>query len=310
VFLKDLWPTRDEINKVVNTVIKPQMFNEVYEKISKGTDDWNSLEVPKTPIYSWDSKSTYIKKPPFFDYLVHNKTNSGPVVNARCLLKLGDSITTDHISPAGKIAKTSSAASYLRSKGVEDKDFNQYGTRRGNYEVMARGTFANVKLINTLIQERGPKTVHHPSGEIANVYEVAEKYINDNVPLIVLAGKEYGSGSSRDWAAKGPLLQGIKVVIAESYERIHRSNLIGMGILPLQFSKGESADSLKLTGKETFNIHIPDCISVGMNVKVSTNCGKEFSTKARIDTEPEIEYYKDGGILIYVMKKLIKESKH
>lgn len=308
VFLNDLWPTRDEINKVVNSVIKPQMFNEVYDKINKGTDNWNGLEVPTTPIYSWDSKSTYIKKPPFFDYLLQNKTNSGPVTKARCLLKLGDSITTDHISPAGKIAKTSSAAKYLRSNGVEDKDFNQYGTRRGNFEVMARGTFANVKLINSLIDERGPKTIHHPTGEVSNVYEVAEKYIKDDVPLIVLAGKEYGSGSSRDWAAKGPLLQGIKVVIAESYERIHRSNLIGMGILPLQFNKGETADSLKLTGKEVFNIHIPEKISVGISVKVTTDCGKEFTAKARIDTEPEIEYYRDGGILIYVMKKLIRES--
>ena len=309
VYLNDIWPTKDEINKVVNSVIKPQMFNEVYTKISKGTDSWNSLKIPTTPAYNWNPESTYIKKPPFFDYLLKNKTNTGSITNAKCLLKFGDSITTDHISPAGKIAKTSSAAKFLRSKGVEDKDFNQYGTRRGNYEVMARGTFANVKLINTLIEERGPKTIHHPTGKIDNVYEVAEMYQKENIPLIVLAGKEYGSGSSRDWAAKGPLLQGIKCVIAESYERIHRSNLVGMGILPLQFNQGESATSLGLTGKESFTIHLPDKITVGMDVKVSTDSGKQFTTKARIDTEPEIEYYRDGGILVYVMKKMIKDSK-
>lgn len=309
VFLADIWPTKDEITKVVNESIRPKMFNEIYTKISQGTDNWNSLTVPNVPTYKWDPESTYIKKPPFFDNLINNKTNSGNIVNARCLLKLGDSITTDHISPAGKIAKTSSAAKFLRSKGVEDKDFNQYGTRRGNYEVMARGTFANVKLINTLITEKGPQTVHHPSGKIDAVYDIAEKYIQEGVPLIVLAGKEYGSGSSRDWAAKGPLLQGIKAVIAESYERIHRSNLVGMGILPLQFINGETANSLNLTGKETFTIHLPEKVTVGMEVKVTTETGKSFNVKARIDTEPEIEYYKDGGILVYVMKKLMKDSK-
>jgi len=309
VFLKDLWPSRDEITKVVNTHIKPAMFNEVYTKINNGTDNWNSLQIPNSPTYNWDKESTYIKKPPFFDYLLNNKTNSGNISNARCLLKFGDSITTDHISPAGKIAKTSSAAKYLKSRGVEEKDFNQYGTRRGNYEVMARGTFANVKLINTLIEERGPKTIHFPSGKIDNVYDIAELYQKENVPLIVLAGKEYGSGSSRDWAAKGPLLQGIKCVIAESYERIHRSNLVGMGILPLQFLKDQSASSLGLSGKEVFTIHLPEKLSVGMEVKVTTDNKKEFKVKARIDTEPEIEYYKNGGILVYVMKKIIEDSK-
>ena len=308
VFLKDLWPTKDEINKVVSQNIQPKMFNEIYEKISKGTDNWNSLNVPKDSVYKWAEQSTYIKKPPFFDNLVNNKTNSGPIKNSRCLLNLGDSITTDHISPAGKIAKTSSAAKFLKSRGVEEKDFNQYGTRRGNYEVMARGTFANVKLINNLISERGPKTVHLPTGKIDSVYDIAEIYKNEGTPLIVLAGKEYGSGSSRDWAAKGPLLQGIKAVIAESYERIHRSNLVGMGILPLQFKQGESATTLGLTGKETFTIHVPEDVQVGMNIKVTTDNGKEFTVKARIDTEPEIEYYRDGGILIYVMKKLMKEG--
>lgn len=308
VFLKDIWPSREELNKVVNSSIKPQMFNEIYEKVSKGTDSWNSLEVPKESSYKWDEKSTYIKKPPFFDNLISGKTNVGKIENARCLLNLGDSITTDHISPAGKIAKNSSAAKYLRERGVEDRDFNQYGTRRGNYEVMARGTFANVKLINNLIEERGPRTVHLPSGKIDAVYDVAEIYKNEGTPLIVLAGKEYGSGSSRDWAAKGPLLQNIKAVIAESYERIHRSNLVGMGILPLQFKDGESTKSLGLSGKEVFTIHVPEKVSVGMEVKVTADNGKEFTVKARIDTEPEIEYYRDGGILIYVMKKLMEDT--
>lgn len=308
VFLKDIWPTRDQINQVVHNNIKPKMFNEIYEKISRGTENWNSLKIPNEPVYKWNEKSTYIKKPPFFDNLIKNITNSGVIAKARCLLRLKDSITTDHISPAGKIAKTSSAAKYLRANGVDDKDFNQYGTRRGNFEVMARGTFANVKLINTLIQENGPKTIHHTSGKIDNVFDVAEMYKQEGTPLIVLAGKEYGSGSSRDWAAKGPLLQGIKAVIAESYERIHRSNLVGMGILPLQFKENENVTTLNLTGKEVFTIHAPEKIQVGMEIKVTTDCGKSFMVKTRIDTEPEIEYYRDGGILVYVMKKLMKDG--
>jgi aconitate hydratase len=308
VFLRDIWPTRDEISKVVEQNIKPKMFKEIYDKISLGTDNWNSLEVPKTPVYDWSDDSTYIKKPPFFDNLLNNKTNEGNINDARCLLNLGDSITTDHISPAGKIAKTSSAAKYLRSRNVEDKDFNQYGTRRGNYEVMARGTFANVKIINKLIKERGPKTVHLPTGKIDAVYDIAAMYKEEGTNLIVLGGKEYGSGSSRDWAAKGPLIQGIKAVIAESYERIHRSNLVGMGIMPLQYKKGDSTDSLGLTGQEHFTLHVPEKVEVGMDVVVKTDCGKEFTVKARIDTEPEIEYYRDGGILIYVMKKLMNEN--
>lgn len=308
VFLRDIWPSRDQINKVVQNNIKPKMFNEIYEKISKGTENWNSLKIPNEPVYKWNEKSTYIKKPPFFDNLLKNITNSGVIAKARCLLRLKDSITTDHISPAGKIAKTSSAAKYLRSNGVEDKDFNQYGTRRGNFEVMARGTFANVKLINTLINETGPKTIHHLSGKIDNVYDIAELYKQEGTPLIVLAGKEYGSGSSRDWAAKGPLLQGIKAVIAESYERIHRSNLVGMGILPLQFKDNENVNTLGLTGKEVFTIHAPEKIQVGMEIKVTTDCGKSFMVKTRIDTEPEVEYYRDGGILVYVMKKLMKDG--
>jgi aconitate hydratase len=306
VYLRDIWPSREEINKITNTVIKPEFFKEVYDKITKGTDKWNELKVKDSALFEWDPKSTYIKRPPFFDVISKKVDKITPIKNARVLLSFGDSITTDHISPAGNISKTSSAAKYLISNGVEPKDFNQYGTRRGNFEVMARGTFANVRIVNKLVQEVGPKTVHIPSGKIADNYEIAEQYKKENIPTIVLAGKEYGSGSSRDWAAKGPLLLGIRAVIAESYERIHRSNLIGMGILPLEYQKGENAESLGLTGRELFNIELPEKLTIGQIVEVTTDTGKKFKVKARIDTEPEIEYYKDGGILIYVMKKLMK----
>ena len=309
VFLNDIWPSKEEIAKVVQATVKPKMFNEIYTRIAKGTDNWNALEVSNENTYKWVAESTYVKKPPFFETLTKNLKIEGDIRGARCLLKLGDSITTDHISPAGKIAKNSSAAKYLRENGVDDKDFNQYGTRRGNYEVMARGTFANVRLINNLVEERGPYSVHLPSGKVDSVFEVAEMYQKDRTPVIVLAGKEYGSGSSRDWAAKGPLLQGIKAVIAESFERIHRSNLVGMGILPCQFINGENAEKLGLSGKEIFNIHLPDeRIPVGYEAKVTTDDGKSFKVKVRIDTEPEVEYYREGGILVYVMKKLIEKS--
>jgi len=218
---------------------------------------------------------------------------------------LGDSITTDHISPAGNISKVSVAARYLKEHGVEQKDFNQYGTRRGNYEVMARGTFANVRIVNKLVTEVGPKTLHVPSNKVLDIYDAVEIYKKENTPLIVLAGKEYGSGSSRDWAAKGPMLLGIKTVIAESYERIHRSNLVGMGVLPCEFINGENAEKLGLTGKEKFNIHIPKELTIGQVIDVTSDSGKVFKVKARLDTEPEIEYYRNGGILIYVMKKLM-----
>ncbi len=305
VFLSEIWPTREETSNIIAEVIKPKMFKEVYDRISKGTDKWNALEVNDDALFNWDEESTYIKKPVFFDAIDNKVDKISPITNARCLLSFGDSITTDHISPAGNISKVSAAAKYLNSKGVEAKDFNQYGTRRGNYEVMARGTFANVRIVNKLVKDVGPKTEHIPSGKVMDVYSAADMYKQEGTPLVVLAGKEYGSGSSRDWAAKGPMLLGIKVVIAESYERIHRSNLIGMGILPLEFLKGDSTDSLGLTGREVFNIHLTEQLSIGQTVEVTTECGKSFKVKARIDTDPEIEYYKDGGILIYVMKKLM-----
>jgi aconitate hydratase len=291
VFLRDIWPSREVLNDTVNSVIKPEMFKQVYDKITKGTDRWNNLQINDNSLFDWDEKSTYIKRPPFFDAINRKVEKITPIKNARVLLSFGDSITTDHISPAGNISKTSSAAKYLMGNGVEPKDFNQYGTRRGNFEVMARGTFANVRIVNKLISETGPKTVHIPSGKISDVYEIAELYKKDNTPTIVLGGKDYGSGSSRDWAAKGPLLLGIKAVIAETYERIHRSNLIGMGILPLEYLKGQNAETLGLTGKENYNIELTEKLSIGQIVDVTTDTGKKFQVKARVDTEPEIEYY-------------------
>lgn len=243
--------------------------------------------------------------PPFFKDLTPEVPPITPIEGAYCLLNLGDSITTDHISPAGAIARNSPAARYLESRGIQRRDFNSYGSRRGNDEVMARGTFANIRIINKLVEKQGPQTLHIPSGEVLDVYDAAMKYAEENKPLIVIAGKEYGSGSSRDWAAKGPYLQGIRAVIAESYERIHRSNLIGMGILPLQFKQGENSESLGLTGKEQFSIPIGDNISVHSEVQVTTNDGKTFGVIARIDTDVEVEYYKHRGILHYVLRKLL-----
>ena len=220
----------------------------------------------------------------------------------------GDSVTTDHISPAGNIAKTSSAATYLKERGIDAKDFNSYGARRGNDEIMARGTFANIRLVNKMASKPGPKTVHVPSGEEVDVFVAADLYARDNKQLIIIGGKEYGSGSSRDWAAKGPYLQGIKAVIAQSFERIHRSNLLGMGILPLQFKDGEGADTLGLKGTETYTIELGDDVKVGQEVQVSVSNGTKFSCISRLDTEPEISYFKNGGILHYVLRKLLATS--
>lgn len=267
---------------------------------------WQNLDAPEGKLYTWDESSTYIHNPPFFQKIGAGLTPVEDVENAHVLLNVGDSITTDHISPAGKISANSPAARYLDSKGVAPKDYNTYGARRGNDEIMARGTFANVRLINKLVDKVGPETVHIPSGEKMAVFDAADKYQADNRDTIILAGNEYGSGSSRDWAAKGPFLQGVKAVIAQSYERIHRSNLVGMGILPMQFLPGESADSLGLDGHETFNINLNGGnLNVGQQIEVTTNTGKSFNVLVRLDTEPEIEYLKNGGILNYVLRKLM-----
>ena len=249
-----------------------------------------------------------IKNPPFFSHTQKEVSKVEDIKEAYVLLNMGDSITTDHISPAGKILANSPTGRYLKEHGVQPKDFNTYGAMRGNFEAMQRGTFANNRLINKMVDKVGPNTVHVPSGETLAVWDVAEKYMNDGKQTILFAGKEYGSGSSRDWAAKGPYLQGIKAVVAESYERIHRSNLVGMGILPLQFNAGESADSLKLDDKTTYSINVNGGnLKVGQDIEVKASNGKTFTAKVRIDTEPELAYYNNGGILQYVLRKILKQ---
>lgn len=282
------------------------MFNNRYDTILDGSEMWQDLDAPTGKLYTWDPESTYINNPPFFKNTEAALTPLESVKDANVLLNVGDSITTDHISPAGKIAANSPAADYLKSRGVKPKDFNTYGARRGNDEIMARGTFANVRLINKMVDKVGPETVHIPSGEKMAVFDAAKKYMDSDTDTIILAGNEYGSGSSRDWAAKGPFLQGVKAVIAQSYERIHRSNLIGMGIVPMQFKAGESADTHGLDGSETFNIDFKGGdLQSGQDIEVSTNTGKTFTVICRLDTGPEIEYVKNGGILNYVLRKLM-----
>jgi len=305
VFLRDIWPSKEVSQKVEADCLQPQMFVDCYKKVAKGPANWNQLEAPSGNLFTWDDNSTYIHNPPFFAQTKRDPEPVQNIQNAYCLLNFGDSITTDHISPAGKISKNSPAGVFLTERGIKPIDFNSYGSRRGNDEIMARGTFANIRLINKLAGKVGPKTKHIPSGDMMDVFDAANRYQKDNLPLIILAGNEYGSGSSRDWAAKGPLLQGVKAVIAQSYERIHRSNLVGMGIFPLQFKDGENADSLGLTGLERFSIDVVSSIhSIGQPVTVTTDKGKSFTVKSRLDTEVELEYFKHGGILNFVLRRL------
>ncbi|XP_077598295.1 cytoplasmic aconitate hydratase [Stigmatopora nigra] len=306
VFLKDIWPTREEIQREEAKFVIPSMFREVYEKIEKVNDKWNSLLAPSDKLYPWDSSSTYIKSPPFFDGLTMELNAPRSIDGAYVLLNLGDSVTTDHISPAGNITRSSAAARYLSSREVSPRDFNSYGSRRGNDAVMARGTFANIRLFNKFLNKQAPKTIYLPTEEIMDVFDAAQKYNESGVPLMILAGKEYGSGSSRDWAAKGPLLLGIKAVLAESYERIHRSNLVGMGIIPLEYLSGDTADSLGLTGRERYHVTIPDSISTRMIVPITLDTGKTFNVRMRFDTDVELEYFQNGGILNYMIRKMSK----
>jgi aconitate hydratase len=253
VTLADLWPTPQQVAEAVEAAISSDQFDVEYGRIFEGDEHWNGLPSPTGPMYAWDPASTYVQEPPFFEELTAAREDAGDIAGARLLVMVGDSITTDHISPAGSIKADSPAGRYLQEHGVQPGDFNSYGARRGNHEVMLRGTFANIHLRNALAPgTEGPWTTHLPSGDVMSVYDAAERYRGEGTPLGVIAGKEYGSGSSRDWAAKGPALLGVRFVIAESYERIHRSNLVGMGVLPLQFAAGESAGSLGLTGRETF----------------------------------------------------------
>ncbi|XP_015598845.1 cytoplasmic aconitate hydratase [Cephus cinctus] len=305
IFLHDIWPTRAEIQAVEQKHVIPAMFKEVYSKIEQGSSNWATLTAPEGKLYPWDEQSTYIKKPPYFDGLTRELPVIKPISKARVLLNLGDSVTTDHISPAGSIARNSPAARYLSSRGLTPKQFNSYGSRRGNDAVMARGTFANIRLMNKFIGKAGPRTIYIPTKEEMDVFDAAEKYNKDGVPLVILVGKEYGSGSSRDWAAKGPYLLGIKAVIAESYERIHRSNLVGMGIVPLQYLPGQNAESLGLTGFELYDITIPENCQPGQKITVGTDDGKQFEVIVRFDTEVDLTYFKNGGILNYMIRTMI-----
>ncbi|AFL84917.1 aconitate hydratase 1 [Belliella baltica DSM 15883] len=312
VYLKDIWPSNDEIFEVMSKVLSPADFEKSYGEIFEGNEQWKNLQAPQDEVYQWSSESTYIKEAPFFKGLSDSVEEPKDIIGANVLLKLGHSITTDHISPAGAFAENSPAGQYLINRGVEKKDFNSYGSRRGNDEVMVRGTFANVRIKNQLSQKEGGFTTFIPSGEEMSVYDASQKYQKNNTPLIVLAGKEYGSGSSRDWAAKGTTLLGIKAVLAESYERIHRSNLVGMGVLPLQYADKETADSLGLTGKESFTIKgISDGLSPLKKLQVDARREDGFSTSfevvCRLDSAIEIEYYKNGGILHYVLREFLSK---
>jgi len=356
VFLRDIWPSRDEIQAVETKFVIPAMFQcahaildqyrhnrpatapdpwpsyqpvmssmikagarqvidtrqsphmEVYQKITTGNPNWNKLSAPTSILYPWDTSSTYIKHPPFFSGMTADLPMKKPIKSAHALLHLGDSVTTDHISPAGSIPRNSPAARYLASRGLSPRDFNSFGSRRGNDAVMARGTFGNIRLVNKFIGKAAPKTLHVPSGTTLDVFDAAQEYASTNTDLIILAGKDYGCGSSRDWAAKGPFLLGIKAVIAESYERIHRSNLVGMGIVPLQYEQGQTAATLGLSGKEKFDIHIPDILSPGMKISVSTDTGKQFDVVCRFDTDLELTYYRHGGILNYMVRKVAAKN--
>ena len=313
VYLNEIWPSQKEIQEMILQNIDSEMFRSSYSEVFAGDENWNRLEVPEGEIYTWDEDSTYVKNPPYFEGMSAEPADIGDIGGARVLALLGDSVTTDHISPAGSIAKDSPAAEYLQAQGVEPKDFNSYGSRRGNHEVMMRGTFANIRLRNKLAPgTEGGWTRHQPSGEEMSIYDASLRYREDGVPLVVIAGKEYGTGSSRDWAAKGTLLLGVKAVIAESFERIHRSNLIGMGVLPLQFREGESAESLGLDGTETYDITgLADRSGKTVQVTATPADGEpvEFEAIVRIDTPKEQDYYANGGILHYVLRQLAGSQK-
>ena len=307
VFLRDLWPTCAEIDETIAGAVSGDLFRGRYADVFAGDERWAELEVPSGALYAWAEDSTYVRRPPYFDGMSIEPGTVEDVDGARCLVMLGDSVTTDHISPAGSIKPDGPAGQYLIEHGVERKDFNSYGSRRGNHEVMVRGTFANVRLRNLLVPgSEGTWTVHLPSGEEMSIFDASERYLAEGTPLIVLAGKEYGTGSSRDWAAKGPKLLGVRAAIAESYERIHRSNLLMMGILPLQYADGENAESLGLTGRETFSISgVDNAEATEVTVRADDT---EFTARVRLDTPRERDYLRHGGILPYVLRRLLAEA--
>jgi aconitate hydratase len=315
--MADIWPSSREIEETMAQSITSEMFAKSYADVFAGDERWRGLSVPKGQTYAWADDSTYIRQAPYFDEMSVKPAPVQEIKKARALAVLGDSVTTDHISPAGSIKKDSPAGKYLQENGVKPADFNSYGSRRGNHEVMVRGTFANVRLRNKLVSTEGGFTRHLPTNIEMSIFDASAKYREAGTPLIILAGKEYGSGSSRDWAAKGPALLGVRAVIAESYERIHRSNLVGMGVLPLQFPAGQNAESLKLTGEEVFEISgirdLVDHFAAGREVKVrATSKGQtdiEFNAVVRIDTPQEALYYANGGILQYVLRQLLATKK-
>ncbi|VAH60096.1 hypothetical protein VPH35_044166 [Triticum aestivum] len=308
VYFKDVWPTNEEIEQVIKSNVLPKMFVDTYDSITEGNDAWNKLVVPKETLYPWDPKSTYIHKPAYLENITMTPPGPPSVKDAYCLLSLGDSITTDHISPSGVIKPGTPAAKYLLERGVKPENFTTYGSRRANDEIVVRGAFANIRIVNKLLEgEVGPKTVHVPTGEKHYVFDAAMKYKSEGHDMVILAGDEYGAGSSRDSAAKGPLLLGVKAVIAKGFERIHRSNLVGMGIIPLRFKAGEDADSLNLSGHERFTIDLPRKITEirpGQDVIVTTKNGKSFTCTLCINTQVELEYFNHGGILPYLIRKL------
>ena len=312
VYLKDIWPSAQEVADAMGGAVDTAMFKKGYANVFEGDANWSGIKVPAGKIYTWDARSTYVKNPPYFDGMTMQPAPLGDIKGARALAVLGDSVTTDHISPAGNISKSSPAARYLIEQGVQPVDFNSYGARRGNHEVMMRGTFANIRLRNLLAPgTEGGVTVHVPSGEQMSIYDASVKYKAAGIPLVILAGKEYGTGSSRDWAAKGTMLLGVKAVIAESFERIHRSNLIGMGVLPFQFLNGQNAQSLGLSGKESFEfVGLNQGAAKQVRVIATADTGKktEFDVRLRIDTPKELEYYRHGGILQYVLRQLAQSG--
>jgi aconitate hydratase len=315
VFLKDLWPSEAEVAAVLADAISPEMFANDYADVFAGDQRWQSLATPTGNTFAWDPNSTYVRKPPYFDGMKLEPSDVTDIVGARVLAVLGDSVTTDHISPAGNIKADSPAGKYLTDHGVDRRDFNSYGSRRGNHEVMIRGTFANIRLRNKMLDNvEGGFTVDFTDADraVVSIFDASSHYIEHGTPLVILAGKEYGSGSSRDWAAKGTALLGVRAVIAESYERIHRSNLIGMGVLPLQFIDGANAESLRLTGEEVFTIKGVEALNTGVTpTVVAVEAFKEngevtqFTARVRIDTPGEADYYRNGGILQYVLRKTV-----
>ncbi|XP_068578887.1 iron-responsive element-binding protein 2 [Cebidichthys violaceus] len=305
VYLCDIWPSREEVQQTEEDTVICSIFKDLRGRMEKGNTLWNNIECPDSVVFPWDHKSTYIRSPSFFSKLSKEVPPPQSIENAHVLLFLGNKVTTDHISPAGSIARASAAAKYLLSKRLTPREFNSYGARRGNDAVMTRGTFASIKLQNRFIGKPGPKTLHIPSGQTLDVFEAADRYQRDGVPLIILAGKDYGSGNSRDWVAKGPYLLGVRAVIAESFEKLHKSQLVGMGIMPLQFLPGDSADSLELSGKERFTIAQPDGPSPRQQLTVKTSQGKSFSVTALFDTEMDVTFFRHGGHLRYVARTLL-----